>query len=365
MEKERYRVGIIGFAHMHVNNVAAYFAENPRIDLCAFSDTLPAEDELKDAQHTRDWNKKFVRDNFGIAREYSNYIDMLDKEDLDLCIVTSENVYHPEITEECAKRGVGVSIEKPMAVNLSDGLKMYRSAKKYNSLLIVNWPITWNPGMHMIKKLIERGEIGDLISIKTHMGHAGPLEYGVKTKISDVYKARTWWHQSEYGGGAMLDYCCYGSMLCYWYAGKTAVAVTGMRINSITTMGNAEDNAAMIVRFESSYAVVEGTWTTVNHGIETPIVYGTQGTIVGNYKTGEVSVYNSEGKVKKIHNEKLPENMANVAASYVSYMDTGEPFHCTQLPEFNLDALAILDAGIRSSNSGHTEIVNNLNWNIG
>ena len=38
MEKQ-YRVVIIGFSHMHINDVAAHFYENPRTDLVAGAGT--------------------------------------------------------------------------------------------------------------------------------------------------------------------------------------------------------------------------------------------------------------------------------------------------------------------------------------
>ena len=320
MKKDQYKVVIVGFGHVHINDVAAHFAEHPRIDLCACADTIPIVKELKVAPYTREWNINFCSKKFNM-KIYSDWVKMLDEVKPDLCVVNSENAYHVQITEACAQRGIGVCIEKPMATSLADGLKMYRSAQTYNTLLMVNWPITWNPGMHMVKKLIADGCIGDIIEIKTRMGHTGPLGPGAKHKgvtesaapMTEYEKARTWWHQSTCGGGAMADYCCYGSILAYWFAGIPAIAVNGMRVNSITTMGDAEDNAAMLIRFQNCYAVVEGTWTTYNHTFKSPIVYGTKGAIVGDYKTGKVCIYETDGTTTDIANDPLPPELADVA----------------------------------------------------
>jgi predicted dehydrogenase len=372
MKKDQYKAVIAGFAHVHINGVAAHFAGHPRIDLCACADLQPLVPELKVGPYTREWNIDFCSKKFNL-KIYADWIEMLDVEKPDLCVVNSENAYHPLITEECAKRGIGVCIEKPMAVSLSDGLKMYRSACTYGALLMVNWPTTWNPGMHQIKKLIDEGRVGDIIEIKTRMGHTGPLGPGAQHRgvsetaapMSEVEKARTWWHQAVCGGGAMADYCCYGSMLACWYAGKPATAVSGMRINSITTMGDAEDNAAMMVRFPDLYAIIEGTWTTYDHTFKTPIIYGTKGAIVGDYKTGKVWFHAADGSVETIENDPLPPELSDVGTAYVHHMDTGEPLHLTAQPEFNLDVLAILDAGIKSAGSGKVETVENIHWHIG
>lgn len=372
MTKDKYRVVVAGFAHVHINGVAAHFAAHPRLELCAGADLPALVPELKTAIYTRKWNANFCAENFGL-KIHQDWKAMLDAEKPDLCVVNSENAYHTLITEECARRNIGVCIEKPMAASLSDGLKMHRSALTHNSFLMVNWPITWNPGMHMVKKLIDQGRVGKIIEIKTRMGHTGPLGPGAKHRgvseaaapMTEEEKARTWWHQAACGGGAMADYCCYGSMLACWFAGKSAVSVSGMRINSITTLGDAEDNAAMLVRFSDLYAVVEGTWTTYDHTFSSPIVYGTQGAIVGDYKTGKVRVYGTDGSVEQIENDPLPAELENEACAYVHYMDCGAPLHLTAQPEFNLESLAILDAGIKSAESGRVELVNNIHWHIG
>lgn len=370
MKKECYKVVIAGLAHVHINDVAAHFAENPRIDLSACADVDPLVPELKKGPYTREWNTAYCAKKFHL-KVYRDWLQMLEEEQPDLCVVNSENAYHVMITEECAKRGIGICIEKPMAVSLSDGLKMYRAARTWGVPLMVNWPITWNPGMQMMKKLLDQGTIGDLIEIKTRMGHTGPLGPGAKHRgvdetaapMSETEKARTWWHQHVCGGGAMADYCCYGSILAYWFAGEPAVAASGMRMNSITIMGDAEDNAAMMVRFRHCYAVLEGTWTTYQHTFHSPILYGTEGAIVGDYKTGKVQIYHTDGTVEDVKNDPL--EIPDIAAAYVHFMDTGEPMHITAQAEFNLDALALLDAGIRSSDSGKTELVNNIHWSIG
>jgi len=368
----QYRAVIAGLAHVHINDVAAHFAAHPRVDLRACADLPPLVPELKAGPYTREWNKAFCARSFNL-KPYDSWLEMLEAEEPDLCVVNSENAYHVMITEECARRGIDVCIEKPMAASLSDGLRMHRAALAGGIALMVNWPMTWNAGMQTIRAMIEEGAVGDVIQIKTRMGHTGPLGPGAKHRgvtetagpMTDVEKARTWWHQHACGGGAMADYCCYGGMLSYWFAGEEAQAVTGMRLNSATPMGDAEDNAAMIVRFPHRYAVIEGTWTTYDHTFQSPIVYGTKGAIVGDYKTGAVALYPAGWSAREVKNRELPKPLTNVAHAYACHKDTGVPPHITLQPGFNLNALAILDAGIRSADSGKVELVDNLHWRIG
>ena len=144
--KDKYKVVIVGFAHVHINDVAKHFYEHPRIDLCGAADVPPHMPEMKPgAIYTREWNIYCCK-NYNIPK-FDDWKQMLDEVKPDLCVVNSENCYHVQITEECAKRGIGVSIEKPMATTMSDAMKMYRIVKKYGTFYMVNWPITWNPGL--------------------------------------------------------------------------------------------------------------------------------------------------------------------------------------------------------------------------
>ena len=49
----------------------------------------------------------------------------------------------------------------------------------------------------------------------------------------------------------------------------------------MSPFGDAEDNAAMLVRFPDALAILEATWTTFHAGVpHGPIVFGNHGTIV-------------------------------------------------------------------------------------
>lgn len=371
-----YKVVIIGFGHMHINDVGAHFKENLRTDIVACADTKPLVEELKAGSYTRKWNLEFAKKNFGIKKVYDNYKEMLDSEKPDLAVVTSENIMHAEIVEECAKRGISACIEKPMAVSLSAGMHMIRSAKTYGSLLMVNWPITWVPEIQFMKKLVDGGKIGRIIEFKLRLSSTGPLGQGAKHKgaseiagdLTDIEKARTWWHQALSGGGAMLDYCGYGCLLSNWFMGKTGIAAMGMSGNFNSQWGDAEDNAAMLVRYSDAFANIESSWTTYKdiYPVDKPVIYGTKGIILSEEVDGKgvVKIIGPSGSIEILAPEELGYKLNDISCAYVHHMDTGEPLHETLQPEFNIDALAVLDAGIRSSQSGKLELVNNWTWQI-
>ena len=61
----------------------------------------------------------------------------------------------------------------------------------------------------------------------------------------------------------------------------------------------------------------------------------------------------------------MPEGRTQIAQEYIHHLDTGEPLHPTLEMMFNLEAMAVLDAGVRSADSGKMEAVDSSTWCIG
>jgi predicted dehydrogenase len=373
---KKYQVGAIGFAHMHINNVAALYAEHPQVELVACADTVPDTPELRVAPYTREWNLKNALENIGFPKAYDDYHDMLDKEEFDIVICCSENAKHPEVVEACAAAGANVCVEKPMAMSLSHAARMVRACQAAGTTMIVNWPMTWSPSARKAKELIDEGVIGRILEIKWRGGHTGPLGSGAThAGVSDtaapmtgVERGATWWHKIHTGGGAMLDYCCYGSMVSRWYMGEPGVAAVGMRANLDSQWGDADDNGIMIVRFPEAMCLFEASWTTWHHGVSPgPVVYGTTGTLVVESKDGKpiVRLERGHGDTKFYESEPLPEGRQQVPGEFIHHLETGEPLHPTLDMMVNLEVMAILDAGVRSADSGKLELVNNKAWQVG
>ena len=301
---------------------------------------------------------------------------MLEQETCDIIIFCPENARHGEVTEAIATSGAHMLTEKPMAASLSEALRMVRAVDAAGVSLMINWPITWSPAIRKMKSLIDDGIVGDVWEVKWRNGASmGPLAYG--QQITDAEKGAEWWHQSAPGGGALLDYCCYGACLSRWFIGEPAVSAFGLKANLTSHYGDADDNAIITVRFPKALTILEGTWTTWHVGVPTgPIVYGTQGTLIASRKvindrpTPVVEVYTSRGHGvaepdQIIEGDALPEGRTTLAEEFIHHLETGNPLHPTLDMHFNLEAMAILDAGIRSASSGRMELVNDTTWCIG
>ena len=366
-----YRLGVIGFAHMHVNHLIDEFDALPNVEWVACADTVPAVRPLSAKPATRQANVKRAQEKTGIPKVYEDYRKMLDKESFDIIIFCPENARHGEVAEAVAAKGIHMVTEKPMDASLSGALRMVRAAKAHNVKAMVNWPTTWSTSVRAIKILIDDGVIGDVWEVKWRNGPSmGPLSYSKgDDALTGPEKGSEWWHQSATGGGALLDYCCYGACLSRWFIGEPAQAAIAMKANMTSHYGNGDDNAVITVRFPKAMAILEGTWTTWHSGVPTgPIVYGTRGTIVATPEGAKVYTTHSYelGEPDQIvEGDPLPEGRATLAEEFIHHIETGGSLHTTLDPMFNLEAMAILDAGIRSAASGKLEMVNNATWCIG
>ena len=166
----------------------------------------------------------------------------------------------------------------------------------------------------------------------------------------------------------MLDFCCYGAMACNFLAGQKAQGVMGMRINSMSPWGDADDNAAMIVRYPELMAVLEGSWTIPVGGTRpAPTLYGTEAMAECRDAEGgvEITVRDFYGHTKILPIRKPHPYWKNMPCAYAHHRLTGEPMPRVLSIQENLDVLAILDAGVRSAESGRAEFVPTRAWQIG
>jgi predicted dehydrogenase len=329
-----FRVAMAGVAHTHYRGLLHTLQSYPNVKVVAVSDH--EEGRLKQAQSE-----------FGIPSAYRDYHELLEKEELDIILCCSENVYHAEITEAASEKGVHLMVEKPMASSFDHARRMLEAAHKAGTRLMINWPSAWSPMMQKIYALVREGTIGEIFHIRVRVGHGGPHRDRPKEE-----RATFWWYKKGTGGGALLDFCCYGANLSRWLIGQPARAVTGMADRLVLDFGEVEDNAVLVVRYEKAICVLEGTWSQVASG-ETggPSIHGSEGAITSVDHEGQQAVKvvtPSKPAGEIIVPDPLPVGMRSGPEHFLTCIGEGKPFLESVTPELNLDVQAILEAGALS-----------------
>jgi glucose-fructose oxidoreductase len=353
----KIRVGVIGFAHMHIQSlVKSFFQLGSKIEWVACCDVKPQLPSTSDKPSTRAYNLKAVTELTGMQAIYDDYSQLLDACPLDLAIVCCENAFHGRVVTDLLSRGIHVVVEKPMATSMAEAIKMATAARQSGAILAVNWPTTWYPGIRLAHKLISEGIVGDVFKFTyRNTDSQGPFSYG--EDLTDAEKSTQWWYQAASGGGAFWDYCCYGACLSSWFLDSPVRSAYGLRANFASPFGDAEDYGTITARFDNAVALIEGSWTTVNRGVPSgPIVFGLKGTLVTDGNT--VSFYDKRHTATPssvYEADPLPEDRDTIAKEFLSHLEKGTPLHPTLDLAVNLNAMMILDTGYRSSISGKLE----------
>ena len=358
---------IIGFSHMHVNEVALYISERDDMELLAVSDVASkGAEEIPPLRYTPKWNLQNVKENY-CSKVYDDYKEMLDSEKPDIAFILTENCQKPEVVEECAKRGINVSIEKPIAVSLEEADKIKASVDKYGIEAVVNWPVVWREYVMKMKAALDSKLVGEPIKLRYINGHTGPLGKGAKHRgvsdnaeeMTDEQRGKTWWHKDELGGGVFLDIACYGCFFSRWFMGENAKSVISMGANLNTPFGNTDDNFAAAIKYDGKMSVIEGTWSTPRAVIPSgPMVLCTDGVIMctgGAENAPDVKAFDIYGNEVEIPEIEFGDKFKNMPCQYANHISTGEDIYPMLTLEMNMEVMAILDATIKSAKSGKEE----------
>jgi len=358
---KKYRIGIVGFAQMHVLEIVKAFNSLPeKVEWVGGADIEPAVPSISNASGTRKKNLEMASKMCPLPAIYDDYRRVI-KEKPDIIILCCENSLHGKIAEEILLQGIHVIVEKPMATTLEDALKMARAAKEGKAVLIVNWPVAWWPAVHLVAELAKKDVIGEIFKFHyRNRDSFGPFSYG--QNMTDFEKSKEWWYQSEAGGGAMLDYCCYGCSLSRWILGKKPVSAFGLKMNVGSRFSDVDDYSAMTVLYQDAVAILEGSWATCSGGgiPNGPVLFGNKGTIVSDRYSNQVKIFTKRHSVEPdeiLEAQPLPGNRNNVAKEIFNHLETGEALYPILDLQVNLDAMAALDAGIRSARTGKLEKV--------
>lgn len=362
------RAAIIGFSHMHVNEVALYMSEQPDFELVGAADVASSVEAIPALRYTPAWNKENVRTNY-CANIYDDYKQMLDELKPDIAFILTENGQKPDVVEECAKRGVNVCIEKPIAVSFDEAKRIEAAVKQYGIEAVVNWPVVWREYVHKMKAALDAKIVGEPLKLRYINGHTGPLGKGAKHRgvtekaeeMTDEQRAKTWWHQLSHGGGVFLDICCYGCLFSQWFMGGKPESVYAYGAELNTPYGDTEDNFAAIVKYADKMSVLEGTWTTPRAVIPSgPMVVCTDGVVVctgGAEAAPDVKAYDTYGNEVEIPASGFSQSYKNMPWHYADHVNNGAPIHEALTLDANMEVMAILDAAIKSSAAGKEEKV--------
>jgi len=150
-DDEQHQGGTTFFPYAH----APSYVATPGVELVAGADP-------------HDEQRAIFGERWGVAPQhlYADYREMLANEALDIVSVCTTARPRAAIVQELAKAGVkAIWAEKPISLSLAEADAMVDACRANNVQMAVNCSRRWNPFFAEARRMVEAGELGELLQI--------------------------------------------------------------------------------------------------------------------------------------------------------------------------------------------------------
>lgn len=293
-----------------------------------------------------------IKKEFGVNKTYSSYQEMLKKEELDVAVVGVPNNEKADVITALAESNMHALIDKPLSANFEQANRIFKAVQKHKTKAVVYYPGVFDPRSYECNSLVTNGKIGKILQIEARVANSGPEHHGCSK-----YFLEWLFDKEKNGGGALIDYACYGALYTRWLMKGQPDGVMAVGGRYMKTNIEAEDNAALLLRYPKAFSIVQASWTefasdSAWKAYPGPrlVIYGSEGSIVWNHSQDEtitlVSADYTEGKIIRPspspkEMESPPEYLAYCIAKDKPVEGGGSLPVCRDIQE-------ILDAGYKS-----------------
>jgi glucose-fructose oxidoreductase len=188
---------------------------------------------------------------------YSDLEEMLKATHPQAVLAYTNTYDHRRVVEICARYGIPVMMEKPLAVSMEDARAIEKAAREGKIQVLVNYETTWYRSNQAAYDLAHENSLGEIRKVVVHDGHGGPKEIGVGPEFL------AWLTDPKLNGaGALFDFGCYGADLMTWL-------MDGRRPDSVTAVTQqikpdvyprVEDEATIILTYPRAQAIIQASW---------------------------------------------------------------------------------------------------------
>ena len=270
---QKFRVGIIGVGGIANGKHMPALSKLENVEMVAFCDIIE-ERAVKGAE------KYGTPD----AKVYTDYRDLIARDDIDVVHICTPNLYHAEMTVAALESGKHVMCEKPMAINYEGAKAMVEAAKRTGKKLTIGYQSRHRADSQYLKSYIDDGGLGEI--------------YYAKALAVRRRAVPTWGvflDEEKQGGGPLIDIGTHALDLTLWfmdnYRWESVMGVSYKKVSQRENAANAwgpwdpkkftvEDSAFGFIRFENGASVfLESSWAlnTLHTAEAVCILCGTEG----------------------------------------------------------------------------------------
>lgn len=253
----RLRAGVIGVGSMGRNHARVY-ASLEDIDLVAVCDT-----NLTVASTVASMYR---------CQSYSDYRELLDREQLDLVSVVVPTREHYSVGMEAISHGVSLLIEKPIAATVAEGQALIDAAAAAKVVFTVGHIERFNPAIIALKNQISDHELGAIYQVIAR--RVGPFP----SRILDV--------------GVVIDLATHELDILNYLVGSP---ISRMHVELNRHLHESHEDLLMaLLRFKNGLiGILDINWLTPTKIRELSVI-GERGMYVANYLTQDLTFYEND-----------------------------------------------------------------------
>jgi predicted dehydrogenase len=335
------RIAIAGLSHGHVSWILSKL-KRPYLEVVGFY-----EPDAGLAQRCAS------RYGFPLELVYSDLDAMLDAVKPEAVAAFGSIYAHLAVVEACAPRKIHVMVEKPLAVSMEHAARMADLARAHGIHLITNYETTWYASTYAAyQSVVEEGAFGAIRKVVVHDGHFGPVEIGCDADFL------SWLTDPVLnGGGAVVDFGCYGANLITWLmGGRAPLSVTAvLQTLKPEIYPRVDDEATILLTYPNAQGIVQGSWNWPI-GRKDMEIYGQSGYFIAVDARTIRARSRGEAKEKVTRLAPAPAVLRDPFAYLAAVLRSEEivtPGNLWSL-ENNLTVVRILDAARESARLGKT-----------
>lgn len=263
---ERVRIAVIGAGAMGANH-ARVLASLPDAELVAVVDA--DESRAKAAAYG--------------CRAYADYREMIEKEQLDAVTVAVPTRLHLGVALECIERGLALLVEKPMAADVAECVRLRDAAQAKGVPLMAGHVERFNPAVQELKRRLDAGALGAIHQVRAR--RVGPF------------------FERERDIGVVQDLATHDIDVARFLLRSEVEQVQAETQCGVRT--EFEDALVGLLRFESGAAgVLESNWLTPIKVRELTVL-GERGMIELDYLRQELRCYERDSAVRGTEPERM------------------------------------------------------------
>lgn len=251
------RLAIVSLEHVHAGHYLSCFGSLRGVELVAVAES----DQQRVSAHAR------LLEGVAVVADYRQ---LLDRRRVDGALICSANSRHKQMVLDFARAKIPILCEKPIATQCVDAREMLAVCEANDVPLGICFPVRCSEPLRHAKRLVEHGELGQLVAVKATNHGTMPGDWFVDPQLS--------------GGGAIMDHTVHVVDALRWLfrAEFTQVfAHAAHRLHSIPV----EDAGLLTLEMSNEvFVTLDTSWSRPNRsfpiwGDVTIEVIGTRGVV--------------------------------------------------------------------------------------